>query len=186
MKYNIDRLKQLYNAGETFKYLFFWGHTPLKDQKTGPFCFSQWYPAAFVVNGITYPTAEHWMMAEKARLFDDIEIAQKIISCTNPGEVKKLGRQIKGFNEEIWTENRFEIVVTGNLHKFTQHKEFKEYLLNTNERVIVEASPVDNIWGIGLAKDSKEIENPNTWKGLNLLGFALMEVRDRISNNLVL
>lgn len=112
---------------------------------------------------------------------NDIDIEQKIIASANPGEVKKLGRQIKGFNEKVWTEGRFEIVVTGNLHKFTQHKDFKEYLLNTNERVIVEASPVDNIWGIGLAKDSTNIGNPNTWKGLNLLGFALMEVRDRIS-----
>jgi len=181
MKYNVDTLKELYNRGEHFKYLFFWGHTPKKDETIGPFCLSQWYPSPFVVNNITYTTAEHWMMTEKARLFNDSEIEAQIINSTVPGQVKELGRKIKGFDEEVWMNSRFDIVVAGNLHKFLQNEALKEYLLNTHERLLVEASPVDNIWGIGLSKESKDIENPNTWRGTNLLGFALMEVRDNIS-----
>lgn len=160
--------------------MFFWGHTPKKKEKVGEFCFSQWYPSPFVVDNKTYQTAEHWMMAEKARLFKDFEIEEQIIKSQVPGHVKDLGRQIKGFDEETWVNNRFDIVVKGNLFKFIQNEELKEFLLQTHDRVIVEASPVDSIWGIGLSKDSKDIENPNAWKGLNLLGFALMEVRERI------
>lgn len=177
---NLEELIEVYNSGEKIKYLFFWGHTPGKNQDVGPFCFSQWFPSPFTVDNVTYPTAEHWMMAGKARLFRDTEIAGKIISATHPGEVKKLGREIKGFDEDTWVKNRFEIVVEGNYHKFTQNPALKEYLLDTSDRVIVEASPVDFIWGIGLAKDNQAIENPTEWKGLNLLGFALMEVRMRL------
>ena len=183
MKYNLEFLTELHNRGDRFKYLFFWGHTPKKDETIGSFCFSQWYPSTFVVKNITYPTAEHWMMAEKARLFNDSDIEAQIIKSMVPGQVKALGRQIKGFDEELWMNNRFDIVVEGNFHKFTQNEAMKEYLLNTHERVLVEASPVDNIWGIGLSKESKNIENPNTWRGSILLGFALMKVRDRIRNN---
>jgi len=117
-------------------------------------------------------------MAEKARLFDDSKIIDKIVNAKTPAEAKKLGRLVNNFDAAKWDLHKFEIVVNGNLHKFNQNQNLKEFLLNTNDRVIVEASPVDPIWGIGLATDHPHVENPILWKGENLLGFALMEVRD--------
>lgn len=181
-KYTLENTLRLYNLGEPLEYLFFWGHTPAKNQSIGPFCFSQWFPSPFSVNNKTYFTAEHWMMAEKARLFQDFTIEEKIIQTQKAAHVKELGRQIQNFDQETWINNRFEIVVKGNYYKFLQKPELKDFLLTTKNKIIVEASPVDNIWGIGLAKDNPGIENPETWKGFNLLGFALMEVRDRIRN----
>lgn len=180
MNYNIDWLKNKFDQGETLKYIFFWGHTNNGNEPVGKFVFSQWFPSPFVYQGVMYKTAEHWMMAGKARLFNDTEIVEKIIEANKPGEVKELGRQIKHFDPVIWDQHKFNIVKEGNIHKFSQHASLREYLVNTGDRVLVEASPVDSIWGIGLAGDSSNVENPNTWKGLNLLGFALMEVRDAL------
>ena len=174
MKYNINTI-----APES-KFLFFWGHQPSKDGTVTKTCFSQWWLSSFEVEGVTYKTAEHWMMAKKAELFKDQEILEKIIKCNSPAEAKKLGRKVRNYNETIWLENRFEIVKEGNLHKFSQNPDLKTFLLNTNDRVIVEASPVDPIWGIGMASDHIDALNPEKWKGLNLLGFALMEVRDEL------
>lgn len=174
MKYNIDTI-----ASEN-KFLFFWGHQPSKDGTITKTCFSQWWLSSFKVNGVTYKTAEHWMMAKKAELFNDNEVLNKIIKANSPAEAKKLGRQVKNYDDAIWLENRFEIVKEGNYHKFSQNPDLKAFLLNTDERVIVEASPVDPIWGIGMAGDHKDVLNPAKWKGLNLLGFALMEVRDEL------
>jgi ribA/ribD-fused uncharacterized protein len=171
MKYNIQ------NINPDNKFLFFWGHHPSKDGTITKTCFSQWWESSFLVEGIEYKSAEHWMMAKKAALFNDKEIFEKIIYCKTPAEAKKLGREVQNYNDTIWLENRFEIVKNGNLHKFSQSKDLKTFLLNTNERIIVEASPVDPIWGIGMASDHKDIDTPEKWKGLNLLGFALMEVR---------
>ncbi|MDL2143964.1 NADAR family protein [Flavobacterium tructae] len=174
MKYNIHTI-----APES-KFLFFWGHQPSKDGTITKTCFSQWWLSSFKVNGMTYKTAEHWMMAKKAELFNDNEVLDKIIKANSPAEAKKLGRQVKNYDDAIWLENRFEIVKEGNYHKFSQNPDLKAFLLNTDERVIVEASPVDPIWGIGMAGDHKDVLNPAKWKGLNLLGFALMEVRDEL------
>lgn len=122
------------------------------------------------------------MMAQKALLFDHKEIYDKIIAAKSPAEAKTLGRQVRNFDEVVWNTNRFALVVEGNLQKFSQHPDLKEFLLNTKERVLVEASPVDKIWGIGLAVDSDRADNPKRWNGLNLLGFALMQVRDMLKN----
>jgi ribA/ribD-fused uncharacterized protein len=135
-----------------------------------------------MVDKVKFITAEHWMMAQKALLFDDQEIYDKIIIAKSPAEAKALGRQVRNFDETTWNNKRFEIVVRGSLEKFTQHKDLNEFLRNTKEKVLVEASPVDRIWGIGLTADSDKAENPKRWNGLNLLGFALMEVRDIIKN----
>ena len=174
MKYNIDTI-----APES-KFLFFWGHQPSNDGTITKTCFSQWWLSTFKVNDVIYKTAEHWMMAKKAELFNDQEILEKIIKCNSPAEAKKLGRKVRNYDDKIWLENRFEIVKQGNYHKFSQNPDLKTFLLNTNERVIVEASPVDPIWGIGMAGDHTDASNPEKWKGLNLLGFALMEVRDEL------
>lgn len=168
------------NHGNTVKYLFFWGHQPKSKNSVDKACFSQWYEAGFRNEGVYYKTAEHYMMAEKARLFDDNKIREKILNANHPGEAKKLGREIKGFKDEVWNKERFSIVTRGNIAKFNTHEPLKSYLLGTGERILVEASPVDKIWGIGLAAHDPDAENPYCWKGLNLLGFALMEARQII------
>ncbi|HEP0307830.1 MULTISPECIES: NADAR family protein [Providencia] len=178
---DIKSLCKQYRSGKKFKYIFFWGHQTKQSQITKS-CFSQWYPSPFVINNHRFASAEHFMMAEKARLFGDLETLDKIIHAPNPGAAKAFGREVRGFKQDIWDENRFTIVVAANMAKFSQNKEIKQFLLATNERVLVEASPVDKIWGIGLAEDAENIENPLTWKGLNLLGFALMEVRSQLAN----
>lgn len=178
MNYHIDWLKARIDQGETIKYIFFWGHTGQHHIEVGKFVFSQWYPAPFTVEGIEYKTSEHWMMAQKALLFHDTAAYNAILKAEKPGEAKEIGRKIVGFDEAIWVEKRYELVKAGNIHKFNQHAKLKDFLLSTADRVLVEASPTDAIWGIGLPSSASEVENPYHWRGLNLLGFALMETRD--------
>jgi ribA/ribD-fused uncharacterized protein len=161
-------------------YLLFWGHQPPPAGGVGKGCLSQWWPAALIVDGHSYPSAEHFMMAGKASLFGDVETAARIRQAPHPGAAKALGRQVRGFDELLWAEHRVELVVTGNLAKFSQHAGLREFLLGTGDRVIVEASPRDSIWGIGLAANDQRAMSPEQWPGLNLLGFALMEVRQRL------
>lgn len=172
-------LIQAISDGFSPKYVFFWGHQSNKSTVEKS-CFSQWYPSPFIFDGILYPSAEHFMMAEKARLFNDRSILSKILVSEHPGEAKALGRQVKHFNEDHWQSVRFEIAVKGNIAKFQQNKALGSFLLNTQNRVLVEASPVDAIWGIGLSEGHADVANPSLWPGLNLLGFALMETRNRL------
>ncbi|MES1184075.1 MAG: NADAR family protein [Myxococcales bacterium] len=163
--------------GERFNYLCFWGHRRRADGRLTETCFSQWYPTGFEVAGVRYATAEHYMMAEKARLFGDEAALERILQAPSPGAAKSLGRTVQGFDEQRWNAQRFEIVVAGNLAKFSQHRDLGAFLRATKQRVLVEASPVDRIWGIGLSRDDPRAERPEQWRGLNLLGFALMVVR---------
>ncbi|MGB1204910.1 MAG: NADAR family protein [Chitinophagales bacterium] len=179
-KYNIAWLLQKYERNDKMKYIYFWGHTNNKNAEVGHFCLSQWFELPFEFEGVTYKTAEHWMMAEKAKLFKDMEIYDKILQSQTPAEAKALGRQVRHFKTEIWLQHRFDIVKKGNVLKFGQNEKFKKYLLQTGERILVEASPVDCIWGIGLGKDDDTIGDVRTWRGLNLLGFAMMEARDEL------
>jgi len=167
--------------GGLVKYVYFWGHTPPADGSIDQSCLSQWYDAGFEVDKVHYPTAEHYMMAEKARLFNDNEIYQKILTCSHPHEAKQLGREVKHYDEKMWHAHRLEIVTAGNLAKFSQHDTLKTYLINTGDRILVEASPHDRIWGIGMDRHHPHVALPTQWQGLNLLGFALMEVRHRLS-----
>lgn len=183
MTYDVNWLKTKFDKGEPLKYIFFWGHSRKNSDDVGKFVFSQWFPSPFVVDNVEYKTAEHWMMGQKALLFGDTEIFTKITRSDKPGEVKELGRQIRNFDEHQWNERKFEIVMKGNIHKFGQHEKLKKFLSDSAERILVEASPTDSIWGIGLAEDAPSITNPHTWKGLNLLGFALMETRDLLRNS---
>lgn len=178
MTYNLEQLKKDYDSGKKLKFLFFWGHQPHPNGEVTSSCFSQWWVAPFTVDGHSYPTAEHWMMAEKARLFQDDEMLEKILLAQSPAQAKKFGRQVRGFDQAAWEGKRLEIVVQGNLHKFNQHPDLKNFLLNTKQRVLVEASPRDTIWGIGLSAKNERAAVPAQWRGKNLLGFALMEVRD--------
>ncbi|MEV8323662.1 NADAR family protein [Kitasatospora sp. NPDC056731] len=174
-------LAALTAAGVRPKWLMFWGHTERKGGGTRRECLSQWWPGQFTVDGVAYASAEHWMMAGKARMFGDEAIEQRVLAAHTPAEAKKLGRLVKGFDDAAWTAGRFELVVEGNVAKFGQDEALRAYLLGTGDRVLVEASPVDRIWGIGLAADDIRAERPDEWRGLNLLGFALMEARARLA-----
>lgn len=178
---DVQALLALVAEGHEPKFLFFWGHQPPKDGSIGKSCFSQWYEAPFELDGTHYRTAEHYMMAEKARLFDDLTVRERVLAAGSPAEAKKLGRQIAGFDEESWLRERFNIVVAANLAKFGQNGALREFIVQTGQQVLVEASPVDSIWGIGLAADHDDASRPERWPDLNLLGFALMEVRDRLA-----
>ena len=119
------------------------------------------------------------MMFRKAQLFNDEETAERILRAGSPAAVKALGRAVRGFQDPLWREHRVSIVVDGNQAKFSQSPALGDFLRSTKKRVLVEASPVDKIWGIGLAEDDPRAESPHAWRGLNLLGFALMDVRER-------
>lgn len=177
---NVDELLALIRDGGRPRYLLFWGHQPPAAGGVGKGCLSQWWPAPFTIGGLVYPSAEHFMMAGKALLFGDPETAEQIRQARHPGAAKALGRQVAGFDEQRWAQRRFEIVVTGNVAKFGQHPDLRQFLLATGDRVLVEASPQDRIWGIRLAAADERAASPATWQGLNLLGFALMEVRHRL------
>ncbi|MEV0531808.1 NADAR family protein [Kitasatospora sp. NPDC050463] len=168
-------------SGAEPKWLMFWGHQPQQDGSVGQGALSQWWPSEFTVDGVAYATAEHWMMAGKARMFGDAAIVPRILAARTPAEAKKLGRQVRGFDEPTWAAGRFELVVTGNVAKFGQDEALRGYLLGTHRRVLVEASPVDRLWGIGLAADDERAARPADWRGENLLGFALMEARARLA-----
>ncbi|EAC4530264.1 NADAR family protein [Listeria monocytogenes] len=182
MDYTLEKIQHKYRKGEKLKYIFFWGHQPAEDGKISKSCFSQWWICSFKVDGVEYNCAEQFMMAEKAKLFNDMEMREKILAAKHPKQAKDFGRLIRGFQEDIWLKNRFNIVMRANQAKFSQNEELKKFLMQTKNRILVEASPVDKIWGIGMATDNKNVENPLYWKGLNLLGFALMAVRDELEN----
>ncbi|MGW3123294.1 NADAR family protein [Streptomyces sp. NPDC001107] len=175
-----EALVKAVREGEKVKYLHFWGHRARADGRVGQSCLSQWWPSPFTVDGVTYGTAEHWMMAAKARLFSDAEAERRILAAGHPSQAKKAGRLVRGFDEEIWERERFGIVVDGSVHKFAAHADLREFLVNTGDRVLVEASPVDRVWGIGLAADDEAAADPERWRGPNLLGFALMAARERL------
>lgn len=175
-----DALVRAVRAGARVKYLHFWGHRPRPDGRVGASCLSQWWPSPFVVDGMAYATAEHWMMAGKARLFEDTEAERRVLAAGSPAQAKNIGRLVRRFDEAIWERERFGIVVEGSVHKFAADPRLREFLLATGDRVLVEASPMDRVWGIGLAADDEQAANPERWRGPNLLGFALMEARGRL------
>ena len=177
---NKEQLITQINQGLKPIYLFFWGHTPSPRGEITKSCLSQWYEASFEVEGISYKTAEHYMMVQKAKLFNDHDNLAKILACQTPAEAKKLGRAVKNFNGEQWQQHSFDIVVQGNMAKFGQNSQLKDFLLATGERVLVEASPLDTIWGIGLGQDNPKAQHPQTWRGENLLGFALIAARNAL------
>ncbi|MEE2041522.1 NADAR family protein [Nocardiopsis sp. CT-R113] len=162
-------------------FLCFWGHRPPAAGGVSASCLSQWWAAGFTVDGVAYRTAEHYMMAGKARLFGDAEAESRIIAAAHPRDAKVIGREVRGFDQEAWEAARFGIVVDGSVAKFGQNEDLGTYLLGTASRVLVEASPRDRVWGIGLGADHDHAEQPAHWRGLNLLGFALMEARSRLA-----
>ena len=179
MKYDIDILKRMAKDHPNIAVIYFWGHTPNPKKMTAA-CFSQWYDCSFVVDGVDYHTTEQFMMAGKARLFGDMEVCQEIMVADNPADYKKLGRKIHGFDQALWDAHKYDIVVAGNIAKFGQNPALKEFLLSTGDALIAEASPYDTIWGIGLDRDTALKGTVDQWKGENLLGCVLMDVRDQL------
>ena len=144
----------------------FWG---------GP--FSQWHPSPFEIGGIKYNCTEQYMMAKKADLFGDDEIRSKIMDATNPKIQKRFGRNVRNFDIDQWNAISRDVVFRGNVAKFTQNLGLREYILGTGDEEIVEASPEDVIWGIGLGADDPDAYDKSKWRGTNWLGEVLMDVR---------
>lgn len=165
------------NSAKKLKFVFFWKpNCEVVDES----CFSQWQPSSFCIDGDEYSCTEQYMMTQKACLFEDEEIAKEIMNTSDPKLMKALGRRVRNFDSEVWDKVKYSIVLNGNYYKFTQNKAMMNFLLSTGDKILVEASPLDTIWGIGLGKDNEKAQNISTWRGKNLLGFALMEVREEI------
>ncbi len=147
-------------------YTFFW---------SGP--FSQWYKSSFVINGVKFNCAEQFMMYSKATLFGDTDTAAKIMQTSNPKEQKDLGRQVSNYVDPIWNNIAGVLVYQGNMAKFTQDLELHEILLATGDTLLVEASSLDAIWGIGLDEVAARSISPDEWPGKNWLGKAITQVR---------
>ncbi|MGD8191080.1 NADAR family protein [Brevibacillus ginsengisoli] len=180
MIYSIEDLRDAYRKGKSFKFLFFWGHTPPSDGSVDKSCLSQWWMSPFVVEGTKYSCAEQYMMAQKARLFQDDEMFAAILKAKHPKEMKAFGRAVRNFDKAVWESKCYEIVKRGSLAKFSQNPQLGDYLRSTKNRILVEASPRDRIWGIGMGQANPDAENSMKWRGRNLLGFALTEARDEL------
>ena len=151
----------------TDKYVFFWGGE-----------FSNFYPCTIVDDEFTFNCSEQIYMYVKAKMFNDDKTAEKIYAATDPKEQKKLGRSVQGFKQKKWDIHKEWVMFHAVYKKFDQNPELKELLLSTRNHVIVEASPYDSIWGIGIGGvDNPAIEDPANWKGQNLLGEVIMRVR---------
>ncbi|KAI0213857.1 NADAR domain-containing protein [Lamellibrachia satsuma] len=153
------------------QYVFFWGNS-------SP--FSQWYPCTFTVDDVEYCCAEQYMMHQKAVLFGDDQTAKRIMDTHNPKEQKALGRQVKSFDAKVWNEQCRDIVEKGNVAKFSQNLDLKRAIFETTGSVLVEASPRDTIWGIGLGAGNPKAKNKSTWRGKNWLGYVLTNVRKKL------
>lgn len=160
----------------TQDFVFFYGN---KDN------FSNFYKTNFTVEGVTFCCGEQFVMYSKAMLFKDYDIAEKIMSETAPAKMKALGRKVKNFDDEVWADNRENMTYIGLLAKYKQNQDLMAELLSTGNREIVEASPRDKVWGIGMGVGNTEIEDKDKWKGQNILGKILMKVRDHIVSELL-
>lgn len=150
-------------------YVLFWnGH------------FSNWYPVSFTLNNMQFNCSEQYMMYMKAKTFNDQVSADKIMEAINPGVQKKLGKTVANFNNDEWDKVKEQIVYDACLAKYEQNKEIHDLLLDTKDLILVEASPYDKIWGIGLAEDDARATDESQWQGQNLLGIALMKVRSTL------
>ena len=145
-----------------------------------PSVFSQWTPSPFTVGLVNYTCAEQFMMASKARLFGDDSALSAILATDDPREQKRIGRQIRHFDHELWQQKCDNTVLQGNLAKFSQNDEMRLALIHTGQRRLAEASPHDKLWGIGLSACDYRASSPSTWRGSNLLGQALEHVRETL------
>jgi ribA/ribD-fused uncharacterized protein len=178
---NIEELRQRIAAGWSPAYALFLAPDPEQPGTLGHECLSQWYPSEMQLDGVRFPTAEHYMMWRKARLFGDSDVERQLLADESPASAKQLGRQVRNFRSDLWDRHRFEVVVQGSIAKFEQNATLRRHLLATGDSVLAEASPVDNIWGIGFEARDPRAQDPLQWTGSSLLGFALMHVRDRLA-----
>jgi hypothetical protein len=148
-----------------------------------PGVFSQWYPANFETGGVVYNCAEQYMMSQKALLFSDHAMYKKIMHTADPAEHKEFGRAVANFQFDVWVKNAKDIVTAGNYGKFSQNLDLQGVLLATYPKTLVEASPTDKIWGIGMSRFDPKAKYPSNWKGTNWLGLCLMRVRELLRDN---
>ena len=186
MVYSLSELTKEYEKGKKYKFLFFWGHNPPKDGSINQSCLSQWWLCNFKINGVQYSCAEQYMMAEKARIFKDEEMLENIMNSDSPAKMKAFGREVKNFDKDVWSEHCYEIVKKASKEKFSQNAELLHFLFGTKDSILVEASPRDRIWGIGMGQNNPDAENPTKWRGQNLLGFALTEAREGLLKSIKL
>lgn len=159
-------------------FVFFWGAAPPQG------VFSNWYKKSFEHDGIKFNCSEQYMMYAKAVIFGDEEIAEKVLKEKDPKKQKALGRKVKNFDPGQWMAVCQDVMVPALVSKFEQDPYALEVLLSTGDATIVEASPLDKIWGIGLASDDPRAMDPSKWKGQNLLGIVLMKARDVITGRI--
>lgn len=142
---------------------------------------SNWYLSDFVVDEVRFSSMEQYMMYQKAIVFGDKAIAKNILAVTDAAEIKALGRKVSNYEDVVWNGVRQIIIYRGLLEKFRQNKELAELLLATGDAILVECAVKDRIWGIGLNMRDDDRFDMRKWKGQNLLGFALMEVRKSLN-----
>jgi hypothetical protein len=182
---NIEELRERVASGWSAHYALFLEPEPERPGVLGTECLSQWYPSEMRVDGLRFPTAEHYMMWRKARLFGDAHVERQLLADDSPASAKQLGRRVRNFHSEVWDRHRLDVVVEGSLIKFEQNAQLRKFLLGTADCILAEASPVDRIWGIGFAATDARARDPLQWTGLSLLGFALMRARDKLANTRV-
>ncbi len=153
------------------EFIFFWKPT----EQNG--VFGNWFPSPFTLNNINYFCVEQYIMHKKALLFNDIGTATKIMKTQSPRSHRIFGRQVKEFDDTVWNNNKERILYEGLFGKFSQNINLRKELLATEDKILVEASPLDKIYGIGLSKDNPKAQDPQKWLGQNLLGNTLMKVR---------
>ena len=144
---------------------------------------SNFHKCPTLIDPITFHkflTTEHLFMFLKAEYFKDYAISDKILLAPTPQAAKELGRQVSNFDNDAWNLVRYEEMLFANLLKFTQNTEMKNKLIATGDKILVECNPKDPVWGIGLSENDPLILDETNWKGLNLLGKVLMEVRAKI------
>ncbi len=152
-------------------------HNP--DEPNG--YLSNWFLSEFTKDGIRYSSMEQYMMYHKALVFGDSDAAKKILAADDVAEIKALGRGVKNYEDTVWNGMRQIIVYEGLLEKFRQNSELKTLLVSTGEKTLAECAVQDRVWGIGLSMTDERREDMAQWKGQNLLGFALMQVRKRLN-----
>lgn len=191
MKQNFQRFKQDFGINRKFEdskktipkrgpTMVIGFHKP--DEENG--YLSNWYPSRFTVDGKEFSSMEQYMMYRKAVLFRDTNIAEQIMATDDVSEIKQLGRLVSGYNDHVWSGVRQVVVYEGLKAKFSQNEELKEKLLATKDAVLAECAVRDRIWGIGLSMTDPDRNDFGKWNGQNLLGYALMMVRERLNRKM--
>lgn len=142
--------------------------------------FSQWYHSPMTIDGVEYDCAEQYMMAQKARVFGDEQALEEIMASSNPAEQKAIGRRVKGFDRRQWDSISRDVVMRASLAKFTDNPKLRAQLLRTEGTLLVEASPTDVIWGIGLDERDPRCHDQREWRGTNWLGQVLTDLREHL------